>query len=222
MKKLAVGCLVIVVIGAVALGAALYFGYRAFSPMIDGAATVLEQAREAAAQSDRIANRSRFAAPASGELTEEQVKRFLAVHERTRAALGPRWAELQTQAERLQQQAAKDARELSFTEAAAMVRSLGSIVVDARRVHVDSINAEQFSSSEYTWVKLRAYEAAGLEVIEGIDWSAVQEVLRDGARTVGAQEPTVPKPDIPARNRELVKPHLDALKTWLPLTVLGL
>lgn len=222
MKKLAVGCLVIVVIGAVALGAALYFGYRAFSPMIDGAATVLEQAREAAAQSDRIANRSRFAAPASGELTEEQVKRFLAVHDRTRTALGPRWAELQTQAERLQQQAAKDAREVSFTEAAAMVRSLGAVVVDARRVHVDSLNAEQFSSSEYAWVKLRAYEAAGLEVIEAIDWSAIQEALRDGARTVGAPEPTVPRPEIPARNRELVKPHLDALKAWLPLTVLGL
>lgn len=222
MKKLVAGCLVIVVIGVVALGAALYFGYRAFSPMIDNAATVLEQARQAAAQSERIENTARFTPPADGELTEAQVRRFLAVHERTRQTLGPHWTELQAQAERLQQQAAKDARELSFTEAAAMVRSLGAIIVEARRAHVDAINAEQFSSSEYAWVKLRAYEAAGLEVIDGIDWSAIQEALKDGARNVGVPEPTVPAPDVPARNRELVKPHLDALKAWLPLTVLGL
>lgn len=224
MKKLAAGCLIVVVIGVVALGAALYFGYRAFSPMIDNATTVLEQARQAAAQSERIQNTARFTPPDGGELTEAQVRRFLAVHERTRTTLGPQWTELQAQADRLQQQARNDARELSFTEAATMVRSLGAIIVEARRAHVDALNAEQFSASEYTWVKLRAYEAAGLEVLEGIDWSAIQEALKDGARRVGAAEPdvAVPRPDIPARNRDLIKPHLDELKTWLPLTVLGL
>jgi hypothetical protein len=222
VKKLAAGCLVVAVIGIVAAGIALYFGYRAVSPMIDNAATVLEQAREAAAQSDRIDNTATFTPPADGELTEAQVRRFLAVHERTRTSLGSRWTELQAQADRLGQQAKDDARRLSFTEVAAMVRSLGSIIVEARRAHVDALNAEQFSASEYTWVRLRAYEAAGLEVIEGIDWSAIQDAIRDGARNVGVPEPTVPRPDIPARNRELVKPHLDELKAWLPLTVLGL
>ena len=88
-----------------------------------------------------------------------------------------------------------------------MVRSLGSIIVEARRAHVDALNAEQFSASEYTWVKLRAYEAAGLEVMEGIDWSAVQEAMKDGAepgRRAGADGSR--RPDVPERNRELVKP----------------
>ena len=221
MKKLAAGCLVVVLICVVALGVALYFGYRAFSPMIDNAATVLEQAKQAAAQSDRIENQARYTPPSNGELSEAQVRRFLAVHERTRTALGPKWTELQAQADRLQQQAREDARKLSFTEAAAMIRSLGSMIVEARRAHVDALNAEQFSSSEYNWVKLRAYEAAGLELVEGIDWSELQEAIKDGADRVGVREPSVPKADVPERNRELVKPHLNALQAWLPLTVLG-
>lgn len=221
MKKLAAGCLVVAVIGVVALGLALYFGYRAISPMIDNATTVLEQAREAAAQSDRLENTTAYTPPADGELTEAQLRRFFAVHERMRGTLGPRWTDLQAQADRVAQQAKEDARQLSFTEVASMVRSLGSIVVEARRAHVDALNAEQFSSSEYNWVRLRAYEAAGLEVFEGIDWSEIQDAIREGARRAGVREPTVPKPDIPERNRELVKPHLDELKAWLPLTALG-
>jgi hypothetical protein len=221
VKKLAAGCLALVLICVVALGVALYFGYRAFSPMIDNAATVLEQAKQAAALSDRVENQTRYTPPSNGELSEAQLRRFLAVHERTRSALGPKWTELQAQADRLQQQAREDARELSFTEAAAMIRSLGSMIVDARRAHVDALNAEQFSTSEYNWVKLRAYEAAGLELAEGIDWSEIHDAMKDGADRVGIPEPSVPRPDIPERNRELVKPHMDALQAWLPLTVLG-
>ena len=222
MKKLAAGCLVVLVIAVVALGVALYFGYRAVSPMIDNAATVVQQAKDAAAQSDRIENRATYTPPANGELTEAQVRRFLAVHERTRTTLGPKWADLQAQADRIEQQAKQDARELSFTEIVTMVRALGTIIVDARRAHVDALNAEQFSASEYTWVKLRAYEAAGLELVDGIDWSDIQEAVKEGAERVGVPEPTVPKPEVPERNRELVKPHMQALQSWLPLTVLGM
>jgi F0F1-type ATP synthase membrane subunit b/b' len=222
MKKLAAGCLIVAVIGVVSLGVALYFGYRAMSPMIDGAQAVLQQAKDAAEESDRIENKTAYTPPADRELTEAQLRRFLAVHERMRKALGPRWDDLRAQADRIEQQAKQDARELSFTEVVTMVRSLGSVIVDARRAHVDALNAEQFSASEYTWVKLRAYEAAGLEVMEGIDWSAIQDAVKDGAGRIGVPEPTVPRPEVPERNRELVKPHIEELKAWLPLTVLGL
>lgn len=221
MKKLLAGCLVVAVIAVVSLGVAGYFGYRAFRPMIDNASTMLQQAKDAAAESDRLENKTRYTPPENGELSEVQVTRLLAVHDRTRKALGPKWEDLQAQATRLERQARDDARELSFTDIMTMLRALGSVIVDARRAHVDALNAEQFSASEYNWVRLRAYEAAGLEVAEGIDWSAVQEAVKEGARTVGVPEPTVPAPNVPARNRELVKPHIEALKTWLPLTVLG-
>lgn len=92
---------------------------------------------------------------------------------------------------------------------------------EARRAHVDALNAEGFSSSEYAWVRLRAYEAAGIEVASRIDWTALQDLIRKGTDQAGLPEPSMPVPDVPERNRELVKPHVGALQEWLPLTVLG-
>jgi hypothetical protein len=224
MKKWAAGCLVVAVIAVAAFGLALYFGYRAVSPMVDSARTVLQQARDAAAESDRLENTAVYTPPDDGTLSEAQVRRFLAVHERTRTALGPKWDELQLQADRIGRQANQDARQLSFTEIAGMLRSIGGLIVDARRAHVDAMNAEQFSASEYHWVRMRVYEAAGLEVMDGIDWTSIQDAVRQGAESAGLPEariPDVPRPAIPERNRELVKPHMQALQAWLPLTVLG-
>lgn len=222
MKKVLAGCLAVVLIAGVALAVALYVGYRAMRPMIDHAAAVLAQAEETASQSARIENTAPYHAPEDGVLTEAQVRRFLAVHERTRQALGPAWAQLRSQAEALERQATRDARALSLAEVASMLSALGSIVVDARRAHVDALNAERFSAGEYAWVRLRAYEAAGLEAVEGIDWSALQDAIRTGTEQVGLPAPAVRLPEVPEQNRNLVKPHIEALKAWLPLTILGL
>ena len=86
MIKWAAGCLVVIVIAAAALATAGYFGYRAFSPMIDNAQAVLQQARDAAAEDARLENTGAYAPPADGTLTEPQVRRLLAVHARTRQA----------------------------------------------------------------------------------------------------------------------------------------
>jgi len=224
MKKLLAGCLVIAVLGGVAVGMALFFGYRAMSPVISNASAMLQRVRDLAAASDRMENKSRYTPPADGALTEAQVKRFLAVHERTRKTLGPRWDELSAQADQLGQRAKQDARELTFTEVTSILSAAGGLIVDAQRAHVDAMNAEQFSTSEYNWVKLRAYEAAGLEAVQGVDWSSIGEAIKQGASRVGVRQPElpdVPMPQIPERNRELVKPHYDELKAWLPLTVFG-
>lgn len=102
-----------------------------------------------------------------------------------------------------------------------MLSEVGNLAVDARRAHVAALNAEGFSSAEYAWVRLRVYEAAGLEVASTIDWSAMESMLKRGAGEVGASIPEVSLPEIPARNRALVKPHTEALREWLPLTMLG-
>jgi hypothetical protein len=221
VKKLAAGCLLIVFIGLLSLSAALYFGYRALHPMIDSATTALEQAKETAAQSDRLENKARYDPPASGELSEAQVRRYLAVHDRMRTALGPRLSELTAQAERMRQQEESNGLARSFTEFAALIRAAGSIIVDARRAHVDALNAEQFSESEYTWVRLRCYEAAGLEKFEGFDWSKGETPVTNRASQARIAEPSAAKQEVPERNRELVKPYVDALLEWLPLTTLG-
>jgi hypothetical protein len=219
MQKLLAGCLVIVVLGTVAVAVALYFGYRAAQPLIDNATGWVQQAKDMAAESDRVENKTAFQPPASGELTEAQLRRYLAVHDRVRKALGPRWAELQAKGRSFEER--EGGRDLSLSEIGAMLAELRGVMTEARRAHVDALNAEGLSSSEYGWVRLRAYEAAGIEVASSLDWSALQDMIKKGSDQVGVPAPTVSAPDVPERNRELVKPHIATLKEWLPLTVLG-
>jgi len=221
MKKVLAGCLVVVLIGVAALGVALFFGYRAARPLIANARGMLEQGREIAALSDRVANKSDYTPPATGELSEDQVRRLLAVHAQVRQTLGPRWAELQTRTSAIEAKARDGGRDLSFTELGSMLSEFGTLLRDARSAHVDALNAQGFSNREYSWVRLRVYEAAGLEVARGIDWSSLEEAIKSGSDQTGVPVPSVRLPEIPGKNRELVKPHVAELKDWIPLAVLG-
>lgn len=221
MRKLLAGCLVVAVLGGVALGVAAYFGYQAAKPMVDGAATLARQAREMAATTDRIENKAPFDAPASGELDEARVRRFLAVRERMQKALGPRWADLEARARDIEAKAQAGGRELSLTEVGTMLSELGNLLLEARRAHVDALNAEGFSSGEYSWARFRIYEAAGLELAESVDWSGLEKMVQEGADQAGVDPPEIRLPEVPAANRALVKPHMETLRTWMPLAMLG-
>ena len=70
-------------------------------------------------------------------------------------------------------------------------------------------------------MRLRVYEAAGLEVARGIDWSSLEEAIKSGSDQTGVPVPSVTLPEVPEKNRELVKPHVAELKDWIPLAVLG-
>ncbi len=84
MQKLLVGCLVIVVLAAIALGVAGFFAYRAASPALQQArdyVTSLGRLGELADLDKQITRRGAFDAPASGELTEPQVASFVRVQQ---------------------------------------------------------------------------------------------------------------------------------------------
>jgi hypothetical protein len=221
MKKVLGGCLAVVLIGVVALGLALFYGYRAARPMIDNARDMLAQARELAAISDRVSDRTDYAPPADGALSEAQVQRLLAVHAHVRQAMGSRLAELQAKAADVDRRARDGGRDLSFSELGSLVTGFGTLLRDARSAHVEGLNAQGFSSSEYNWVKLRVFEAAGFEVAGAVDWSSIGDALEKGTSQVGVTIPPVSLPKAPDRNRELVKAHVDELKDWIPLAMLG-
>jgi hypothetical protein len=222
VQRLLVGCLVLLLLGAVALGLAGYFGYRVLRPLVDQVSTSVDQARELAAMGERLENKSAFTPPANGELTEQQVRRLLAVHDRVRTLLGSRWTEFESMAKALEARASSEGRQATFGEIASVLSELGSLFVEGRRAHIDALNAEKFSGPEYTWVRLRVYEAAGLELARSLDWAALEATIKESAGQAGVEVPPVTLPEIPARNRELVKPHVERLKTWLPLALLGL
>jgi len=56
-------------------------------------------------------------------------------------------------------------RELTFAEFTSVLSDLSGIYMDARRAQVDALNVHKFSDAEYTWVRNRVYEAAGMVMV---------------------------------------------------------
>jgi hypothetical protein len=172
--------------------------------------------------SGEVEDAGAYTPPASGHLTAEQVTRLLAVHGRVREAMGPRWTDIRARVSAIESRGRGDGAAFTLADLREIFSELGTLPVEARRAHVAALNAERFSQSEYRWVQVRAYEAAGIELAAAVDWRALETALAQGAERVGVRVPVVPMPDIPEENRALVKPHLAALRDWLPLTVLGM
>ena len=221
MKKLLIGCLVIVVLAAVVLAAGSYFLYRAATPYVEDARNYLRGLSELSEIDKRIANTAPYQPPASGELAQAQVERFARVQEHVRTALGQRMAEFEEKYKHLKSDSNGKA-EPSFTELIGGLRDLAGVFTEARRYQVDALNKEQFSQQEYSWVRARVFQAAGIEVANMIDLSQVERAVREGTGIKDFEAPHLPENDIPQKNRELVKPYLKQMDQWIPLAFFGL
>jgi hypothetical protein len=222
MKKVLVGCLVVIALCAVGTAITLYFLYRAAQPMIQNVTQSIDRAKEIAELNEKISNRESYTAPDNGELTQAQVDRFLRVQDRVVTTLGPRWKELEAKVKDIQSRNQAGKPELGFTEVLSFFAEAGSVLVEARRAQVDALNTEKFSSDEYNWVRVSAYSAAGLEMAGAMDWSALETMLQENAKQAGVPAPTMPKMEVPEANRALIKPHVAKLKEWWGLAFLGL
>lgn len=222
MKKILGGCLIVLVIAVVGFGVAGFYAYRAAKPMIDSAADYVSRARELATLSDQVRNQQPYAPPESGELTAGQVDRFLAVQARVRSELGDRWTDLEKKAATLQKKAERNGSDWSFSDITTVFSDFTSIYLQARKAHVTALNVHKFSDQEFSWVRLRVYEAAGMQLAGSIDTSAIEEMAKESARKGGVSLPDLATPDVPAANIKLVKPHAAKLKEWLPMAMLGL
>lgn len=222
MKKVLFGCLIVLVIALIGFGVAGYYAYRWAQPMIQNAGDYVERAREMTRLGDRVQNRSSYTPPAKGELTPAQVDRFLAVQTRVRDELGARWTEIETKSAEIRDKTQNNQRELTFAEFTSVLSDISNIYMEARRAQVDALNGQKFSDAEYTWVRNRIYEAAGMEVASGIDMSKIEALARDTAMKTNTKLPEIKRPDVPEANLKLVRPHLAKLKEWIPLAILGL
>lgn len=222
MGKILGGCLIVFVIAVVGLAVAGFWAYRAARPMLDSAADYVTRARELATLSEQVANQAPYTPPASGELTPAQLDRFLAVQARVRSELGDRWSDLEKKSEALKQKAGANQSEWTFNDIRGIFSDFTGIYLQARKAHVTALNVHKFSDEEFSWVRLRVYEAAGMQLAGSIDTSAIQEMAREGAQKSGVSLPDVPMPDVPEANIKLVKPHAAKLKEWLPMAMLGL
>lgn len=221
MKKLLIGCLVILVLGGVLLAVGGYFLYRAASPVIQNARNYLQGMAELGELEKQISNKAAHMAPANGELTEAQMQRFVRVQDSVRAALGQRMTEIEEKYKGLKANAEGN-RQLSVREMLNALSDIASVFVQARRYQVSALNQEGFSQAEYSWVRNQVFQAAGVEVANTVDLEKLEEAVRQGTGVDSIRAPEMPKIDVPEQNRALVKPYLDRMGDWIPLAFFGL
>lgn len=222
MKKVLAGCLIVLVIALIGFGVAGYYAYRAMRPVVENGISYLDKAREVTRLGEDIKNKSAFEPPANGELTESQVERFLAVQNRVRTDLGDKWGEIEKKASEIRAKADRNSNDWTLSEFTAMFSEIGGIYLDGRKSQIVALNTQRFSEAEYEWVRMRVYEAAGVEMAGNMDLAKIEALARDQASQNGVNLPKMDLPKVPEKNVALVKPHVSKIKEWVPLAVLGL
>jgi hypothetical protein len=214
MKKFLAGCLMGLLLLGVLVGATLYFTWGYIAPVVatvTGVASGATRLGEAVDIDRDLRNTGTFEPPVTGELTADQVTRFVRVQQQTRAALGDRAGAF-----------ADKYRELSrqTPEGTVVVPSLPDVlggVKDLSGVYLDA----GISRSEFSWVRVRVYQAAGLEAVR-YDARDLADAIGRFAEGARLDVPTVTLPDAPAANRALVAPHRELIRSWLGMAFFGL
>ena len=212
MKKFAIGCLIVVVLLAVCGGIAGYWLYSK-------ARSYVGQFQALAESDKNVTNVAAFTAPANGELTEDMVRRFVAVQERMHTRLGARVEDMKAKQDAFLKRQQAEHRQASASEAVAVVADLMKLILEGKTAQVEALNQQHFSLEEYAWVKGQVYTAAGMDIVE-ISIPNLPELAKQGG---GVTKPLGELgAAVPARNKELVAPLVPKLKDWAPLAFFGL
>jgi len=212
MKKLAIGCGVVIVLCVIGFSVAGYFVYSKFKSMTASFQQFTELDKQ-------VANRAPFTAPANGELTEDTMRRFVAVQESMTAKLGKRVEELTAKQNEFQRRQETEHRDATAAEAFTVITDMMGLILQAKTAQVQALNESRFSSDEYEWVRGRVYAAAGISIAQ-ISLANLPDAVKNG----GAVSHDMPGADdeVPARNKALVQPYLPKLKDWAPFAFFGL
>lgn len=237
MKKLVIGCgLALVLLGVVGAIGAYVFVYRPARALISSGSELMTSVNRLNEIEARVANVSTFTPPDDATLSEAQMSRYVAVMETMHAKMGARMTELETKYKGLRE---REGDAASIASVLGAYRDVFQLVVDAKEAQVAALNAQNFSSDEYAWVRTRVFEAAGVQVT-GIDLRELAESARSGdfealskvAEQAGAgggvgeamEAPAGDTPGIgvPEVNKTLVAPHKERLQTWFAYAMFGL
>jgi len=212
MKKLAIGCAVVIVLCMIGFGGVAYYVYYK-------AHQYMASMQEFAQLDTKITNTASYPPPVNGELTEDQVRRFVSVQETMKTRMGPRLDELSAKQKQFEQMQKSEHRDASLSEVMSAVSSLIGLVKDAKTAQVDALNASHFSLKEYNWVRGQVYAAGGM-VFSQINFKDLQDSIKQsGGSTTDLEELSR---SVPEKNKELVKPYVEKMKDWLPFAFFGL
>jgi hypothetical protein len=221
MKKLLFGCLGMAVLAAILFAVGGFLLYRAGKPVFESPRNYVSGLTELGKLDDRIVNKAPYSAPATGELTVAQMERFARVQDHVRQALGQRMTEIDQKYKSLKPNA-DNKQPPPIGEIFSALNDLANVFVQARAFQVDALNQEKFSQAEYSWVRDRVFQAAGKEVTSRIDLKKIEDAVKQNTGVEKIPAPELPTINVPEKNREIVKPYLDRMDSWIPLAFFGL
>lgn len=206
-KPRGMGCLItMLIIVLVVGGLGYFFVYKPVSQVAKGFSNL--EAFTTLDQNVRVT--TPYTPPASGDLTTDQVNRYMGVIEAVQTEAMARIQALEGTFGNV------DFDNLSPMEAYRTVmgayREILDHAIGVKEQQVQALNQNGFSLAEYNWVKEQVASAAGFSSAELSLNSLLsgelggKEVQRSGNAT----------------NRELVQPHLQELGSWAPLLMFGL
>jgi hypothetical protein len=208
-KKILTGCLVVVLVGAIALAAAWWFLLR---PMWSAGGEMVSGAKDWATSLDLgkdITNQAPYDPPADGRLTPAQVASLVQVQEVVVREMG---SDLRLLAERAR--AAQAARSVeqppSLADMATAYRETAALLGRLKAAQAAGVNAAGLSREEYAFVRRQAIAALPLLV----DVQAVP-----GLPGIPGLSATAPEDDAAREaarhNADLLRPHLPLLRETL-------
>jgi hypothetical protein len=215
MKKLAIGCGVIVLVLGVGVSVVLYIAaskahsYLSESGVLESIETLGKGVNDTAP----------FTPPANGQLTDDMIKRFVSVHGAIVAKLGDRFNQIGAMQTEMMRREQAEHRKSTSAEDFKNVTAMMGFVVQAQGAWVEGLNQQRFSMDEYQWVRGHVYAAAGLNVMELVDRNLSSSGKADPVVTrpiAGSSDP------VSKHDKELVAPYIPKLKETAALAFFGL
>jgi hypothetical protein len=160
----------------------------------------------------RVRNRSAFAAPADGLLTEGQVTRFLGVQRRMGDAVAGRLEGLERRFTEI------DGRDFRWSDAlrlAGAYTDVFELLIQTKETQIAALDDAGFSVAEYGWVRREVLRAAGIAAPADVGAFV-------GAMTGEGPAAQLSPAGVPPVNRELVERYREALDEIVFLAAIGL
>lgn len=215
VKKLAIGCVMLMALGVVGAGGASYYAYRKVSSTLAGFAELgtLPQLERS------VRNQRPFTPPAAGEPTQAQIAALLEIQGAVRARLGARADEIEHRYRRL---LAKDSvTVIDGPELLSAYRDLAAAYLDGKRAEVEALNRAGLSLAEYRWTRSRAYDALGMSLLD-VDVSGIVADVMAGRQPRGPTARLTPASPASPALRTRIEPHRKILEANIGLAFFGL
>jgi hypothetical protein len=215
MKKLAIGCAVLMLVGMVGAAGASYYAYHkvssAFTQFAElGSLPEIERA---------VKNQRPYEPPATGEPSAAQIEHLLEVQGTVRTRLGARADEIEHRYQRL---LAKDSvTAVDVPELVSAYRDLAAAYMDGKRAQVEALNRLGMSLDEYRWTRSQAYAALDVPFIE-IDIPAIIAEVKEGRQPTTRAWDVKGAPSASPAVRRMVEPHRKTLEDNVGLAFFGL